>query len=214
MISKCILCWILFFILQWNNLKIVRGCSCCYCSAGCTGCNSGSCNPGSGRCRTNGKFCYNACPRKITCNACISYANGGCGTCTSSLMHGGTCQPTCKKGYIVTGTTSCSNGGSLTPAACNSCKAGFYQPSETGTATKCTPCEPGRVNNKAAGNCESCPKGQYSADSTTVCTKCPRGTYSATSGAKNISQCIDCDAGRYNPNTGMNSESTCIKCNS
>jgi len=52
------------------------------------------------------------------CDASTAPTNGGVGTCTSSLAHGATCQPTCNNGYTVSGTSSCS-AGTLTAATCS-----------------------------------------------------------------------------------------------
>ncbi len=56
---------------------------------------------------------------KTTCDAFTAPTNGGVGTCTNQLACGSTCQPTCDSGYTVSGTTSCSNSGTLTAATCN-----------------------------------------------------------------------------------------------
>ena len=53
-----------------------------------------------------------------SCDASTAPTNGCVGTCTSSLAHGATCQPTCNSGYIVSGTSSC-RAGTLTAATCS-----------------------------------------------------------------------------------------------
>ncbi len=58
-----------------------------------------------------------ATPMYVPCSV-MAPANGGLGTCTSSLALGATCQPTCDAGYGVSGATSCSAGGVLTAATC------------------------------------------------------------------------------------------------
>jgi hypothetical protein len=51
------------------------------------------------------------------CNAGSPPGNGGKGNCTKTLASGTICQPTCAKGYLVSGPTSCLNG-VLTSASC------------------------------------------------------------------------------------------------
>ena len=53
-----------------------------------------------------------------SCDASSPPTNGAVGTCTSSLAHGATCQPTCNSGYTVSGTSSCT-AGTLTAATCS-----------------------------------------------------------------------------------------------
>ena len=44
------------------------------------------------------------------CDASAPPANGGVGTCTSNLISGSACQPTCNTGYTGSGTSRCSAG--------------------------------------------------------------------------------------------------------
>ena len=52
------------------------------------------------------------------CDASNAPTNGGVGDCTRFLPSGSTCQPTCDSGYIVSGTSSCTDG-TLTAATCS-----------------------------------------------------------------------------------------------
>ena len=98
-------------------------------SAGtCVACPSFSTNAagddpsgGETQCDCNAGYSYHgdvgACV--ATCDASAAPANGGVGNCTSSLASGSTCQPTCNRGYAVSGPSSCA-GGALTAATCAS----------------------------------------------------------------------------------------------
>ena len=52
------------------------------------------------------------------CDTSNAPTNGGVGDCTRFLPSGSTCQPTCDSGYIVSGTSSCTDG-TLTAATCS-----------------------------------------------------------------------------------------------
>jgi len=54
---------------------------------------------------------------KANCDASAAPTNGTPGDCTSTLMHGGSCQPNCNTGYTPSGRSSCNNG-TTTPATC------------------------------------------------------------------------------------------------
>ena len=69
-------------------------------------------NPNADGCQ----LCPNCLPK--TCDASAAPTNGGVGDCTNDLADGATCQPTCDIGYVVSGTSSCSQG-TLTAATCN-----------------------------------------------------------------------------------------------
>ena len=85
-------------------------------------CNNGYTVSGTSSC-TAGNVTSATCFGN-SCDASSPPTNGGVGTCTNSLAHGSTCQPTCSSGYTVSGTSSC-NAGTLTAATCsgNSCDA-------------------------------------------------------------------------------------------
>ena len=51
------------------------------------------------------------------CDASVPPLNGAVGTCANVLIGGQTCQPTCDKGYTVSGKTEC-KGGVLEAATC------------------------------------------------------------------------------------------------
>ena len=53
------------------------------------------------------------------CDASAAPVNGAVGDCTNSLASGSTCQPTCEKGYAVSGWSSCHTFGFLTAATCS-----------------------------------------------------------------------------------------------
>ena len=78
-------------------------------------CNSGYTVSGVTSCRSNGKLTRASCGKNCQITA---PANGGVGTCKSSLARGSTCQPTCKTRYTVSGVTSCSSSGKLNSASC------------------------------------------------------------------------------------------------
>ena len=52
-----------------------------------------------------------------SCDASVAPRDGDVGNCTSELASGSECTPTCKKGYTLSGKTSCS-AGTLSPASC------------------------------------------------------------------------------------------------
>ena len=79
-------------------------------------CNSGYTVSGTSSCNA-GTLTAATCSGN-SCDASTAPTNGGVGTCTSSLAHGATCQPTCNNGYTVSGTSSCSTG-TLTAATCS-----------------------------------------------------------------------------------------------
>ena len=78
-------------------------------------CNSGYTVSGTSSC-SFGTLTAATCSAN-PCNASAAPTNGAAGDCTNSLASGSTCQPTCDKGYIVSGLSSCSLG-TLTTATC------------------------------------------------------------------------------------------------
>ena len=52
------------------------------------------------------------------CDASAPIANGDVGNCTSVLMHGESCTPTCDTGYLLMGERSCVDGTTVDTAAC------------------------------------------------------------------------------------------------
>jgi len=73
------------------------------------GTNTGDCK-GSDKC-----ICSSA-----TCQAATPPANGAIGDCSDALASGSSCQPTCKPGYCISGSSSCL-AGTLTAATCHAC---------------------------------------------------------------------------------------------
>eukprot|EP00933_Yihiella_yeosuensis_P080883 TRINITY_DN943_c0_g1_i2.p1 TRINITY_DN943_c0_g1~~TRINITY_DN943_c0_g1_i2.p1 ORF type:complete len:1016 (+),score=179.38 TRINITY_DN943_c0_g1_i2:96-3143(+) len=89
---------------------------------GAFSCNKGSMSPAL----CNAKSCDPSAPP----------ANGRAGTCTNSLNSGATCQPTCDRGFVVSGATSCSLG-KLTSANCTPMPCDASTPPEHGKVGSC-----------------------------------------------------------------------------
>jgi hypothetical protein len=104
--------------------------------------HGGSCQPtcNTGYTVSGPKSCNDGVATTVTCNkscdASAAPTNGAAGDCTNSLVHGGSCQPTCTLPYVPSGRTSCNNG-TTTPATCAQPKT-------------CTPIAP---VNGTLGNC-------------------------------------------------------------
>ena len=71
------------------------------------------------------------------CAAPAAPANGAVGTCTTPLLSGGSCQPTCDAGYTVSGTASCF-AGTTTFATCEPSPCEGLQPPTNGAVGTCT----------------------------------------------------------------------------
>jgi|EP01047_Picozoa_sp_COSAG01_P072932 hypothetical protein len=54
----------------------------------------------------------------LACDASVAPAFGKAGNCTSKLQPGTNCQPTCDRGYVVSGVSTCSAQAQLTAASC------------------------------------------------------------------------------------------------
>ena len=65
----------------------------------------------------------------VVCDASTPPAHGAAGDCTAALPVGSTCQPTCDKGRIVSGPTTCGFGGNLNAATCDTGMAHNHYPS-------------------------------------------------------------------------------------
>jgi hypothetical protein len=50
------------------------------------------------------------CKQQVTCDASIPPKNGSIGNCSSMLLSGSKCQPTCNRGFKVDGMTTCTMG--------------------------------------------------------------------------------------------------------
>ena len=99
----------------------------------------------------------------LNCDASAAPANGGVGDCTNSLASGSTCQPTCNAGYTVSGPSTCSSSGVLTPATCsaNSCDASAAP--ANGAVGDCT-------NSLASGStCQPVCNAGYTVSGTSSC---------------------------------------------
>ncbi len=143
-------------------------------------CNSGYTVSGTSSCSA-GTLTAATCAAN-SCDASAPPTNGGAGDCTNSLASGSRCQPTCKSGYTVSGTSSCS-AGTLTAATCSkilcstnqrvkdnaciSCPAGTTNADgddASGIDTACDDIICG-VNEYVSGNaCQACPPGTTNAD--------------------------------------------------
>jgi hypothetical protein len=74
---------------------------------------------------------------------------GGLGTCSAVMKHGDVCQPTCAKGFEVSGENRCVNGTIDEPATCKPARCTLSAPPSNGSVGKCPPtlqhgesCEP------------------------------------------------------------------------
>ena len=113
------------------------------------------------------------------CDASMAPNNGGVGDCTNSLASGSTCQPTCKSGYTVSGTSSCT-AGTLTAATCSANPCDASAAPANGAAGDCT-------NSLASGStCQPTCKSGYTVSGTSSCTA---GTLTAATCSAN-----PCDA--------------------
>jgi hypothetical protein len=70
-----------------------------------------------------------------TCNGTTAIADGAKGDCTATMAKGSKCQPTCNRGYVISGVSSCSSTGQLQSATCTqaTCTSGTI----AGTTCNC-----------------------------------------------------------------------------
>jgi hypothetical protein len=96
-------------------------------------CEEGS--SGVNACGVNGT--HQECKPR-SCDASANITNGNAGTCTSNLISGGTCTPTCDAGYMLSGVTSCL-AGIVTHATCEPrpCYAGQAVAPQNGALGDC-----------------------------------------------------------------------------
>ena len=64
---------------------------------------------------------------------------GGLGTCSAVMKHGDVCQPTCAKGFEVSGENRCVNGTIDEPVTCKPARCTLSAPPSNGSVGKCPP---------------------------------------------------------------------------
>ena len=80
-------------------------------------CDAGFELKGSRSCSLEGALNDTAVCDRMTCNASVAIDNGLDGDCTSELMAGSTCEPSCSDGYALSGSRFCSLEGALNDTA-------------------------------------------------------------------------------------------------
>jgi hypothetical protein len=123
-------------------------------------CNSGY--NGSPSSCLNGKLTAGICSAKV-CDATTVITNGkNKGDCTSTLVHGASCEQVCNTGYTLTSASSCM-AGTLTAGACTPSACDASSPPTNGTVGTCTGSVP------SGSTCQISCKTGYTASGTSSC---------------------------------------------
>ena len=149
------------------------------------------------------------------CDASAAPVNGAVGDCAEDLASGSTCQPTCEKGYAVSGWSSCHTFGFLTAATCSPSPCDASAAPANGGVGDCTnslasgsTCQPTCDTGYTVSGTSSCSFGVVT---TAMCepNPCTSSTDSSKDGSDGEFYCVN--GGSVGGTTGSCTCTSCAK---